>query len=111
MSPARCSVIQILMEVAAYIEVPPQHLADNYARHTNSLRSDIEAGMTPLIRIKSGAENPGKSFVEVQYEDYWFWIESGDFASKRIFTFVMLILLLSETGQGGKLPIVTIPTG
>lgn len=47
----------------------------------------------------------------MQYEDYWFWIDANDFASKRVFTFLMLILMLSETGQGGKLPDLTIPAG
>ena len=75
------------------------------------VETDIEAEITPLICIKSGPKKPGATFVEVEYEIHWFWIEAGDFASKRIFTFLKLILMLSETGQGGKLPVLTIPAG
>ncbi|MDJ0958800.1 MAG: hypothetical protein QNI91_18175 [Arenicellales bacterium] len=105
------SAIQIMMEIASYIEVPPQHLTDNLTRQTTAVETDIEAEITPLIRIKSGPEKPAATFAEVEYEDHWFWIEAGDFGSKRIFTFLMLILMLSETGQGGKLPVLTIPAG
>lgn len=105
------SAIQIMMEIASYIEVPPQHLAGNRTRQTTAVETDIEAEITPLIRIKSGTDRPTDAFVEVEYENHWFWIEAGDFPSKRIFTFLMLILMLSETGQGGKLPVLTIPAG
>jgi hypothetical protein len=105
------SAIQIMMEIAAYIDVPQQHIANNHTRQTTAVETDIKVGITPLIRINSGTDRPADVFVAVEYEDHWFWIESGDFASKRIFGFLMLILMISETGQGGKLPVLTIPTG
>ena len=105
------SAIQIMMEIASYIEVPKEHLESNRTQQTAAVQTDIEAEVIPLIRIKSGTERPADPFVEVRYEDYWFWIEANEFASKRVFTFLMLILMVSETGQGGKLPVLTIPAG
>lgn len=105
------SVIQIMMEIASYIEVPIQHVELNRTRLTAAVATDIEAEIVPLIKIKSGKAKPTDPFVAIPYEDYWFWIESGDFDSKRVFTFLMLVLMLSETGEGGKLPVLTIPTG
>lgn len=105
------SAIQIMMEIASYIEVPRAHLESNRTQQTAAVQTDIEAEIVPLIHIKSGTERPADPFVEVRFEDYWFWIEAEEFASKRVFTFLMLILMLSETGQGGQLPVLTIPTG
>ena len=105
------SVIQIMMEVASYIEVPEIHIEQNRARQAAAVKTDIEAKIVPLIRIKSGKARPDDPFVAVQYDDYWFWVDSGDYDSKRVFTFLMLVLMLSETGEGGKLPVLTIPAG
>ncbi len=105
------SAIQIMMEIAAYIDVPKEHLEHNRTQQTAAVQNDIKAEVVPLIHIKSGTERPADPFVEVRYEDHWFWIEAEEFASKRVFTFLMLILMLSETGQGGQLPVLTIPAG
>ena len=78
---------------------------------TAAVKTDIEAEIVPLIHIKSGTEKPADPFIEVQYENYWYWIDATDFASKRVFSFLMLILMLAETGEGGKLPVLTIPAG
>lgn len=105
------SVIQIMIEIASYIEVPGKHIEQNRTQATTALATDLEADIAPLIRIKSGTANPEDPYVQVEYEGHWFWIDNKDFASKRVFTFLMLILMLSETGEGGKLPVLTIPAG
>jgi hypothetical protein len=105
------SVIQIMMEIASYIAVPREHIEQNRTQQTTAIKTDIEAKIIPLIRIKSGVQRPEDTFAKIKYEDHWFWIEARDFASKRVFTFLMLILMLSETGEGGKLPVLTIPAG
>ena len=105
------SAIQIMMEISSYIEVPSDHLSTNRARQTAAVATDLEAEIKPLINISSSREKPEDAFVTARYEDHWFWIDSHDFESKRVFTFLMLLLMLSETGQGGRLPVLTIPAG
>ncbi len=105
------SVIQIMIEIAAYIEVPEQHLARNHVRPSPIVESDRAANVPPLIRIQSGPEPPDDAFVSTRYADHWFWIENGEFDSKRVFTFLSLILMLSETGEEGRVPVLTIPAG
>lgn len=67
--------------------------------------------MIPLIRIYSSPEKPTDAFVEVPYHGYWLWIDDRDLPSKRVFSFVMFIFSLVETGGKEGAPIVTIPAG
>jgi len=46
----------------------------------------------------------------VPFKGYWYWIDDTDIASKRIFTFLMILFSLAETGQSTAAPVVTIPS-
>ena len=71
---------------------------------------ETPSGPVPLlIRIASTHERPSDAFVAVSYRDYWFWIDDRDIPSKRLFSFIMFIFTLVETGGKESPPIVTIP--
>lgn len=105
------STMQIMIDLATQIDVPPEHIADG--RTVSSLHppeeSEEKAGQ--LIQIKSGRAKPGNAFTSVKYEDHWFWIDKRDFKSKRTFAFLMILFSLTETGGKESLPLVTIPAG
>ncbi len=65
----------------------------------------------PLLRIPSSPEKPGDAFVAVPYRDHWYWIDDRDLPSKALFSFLMFVFTLVETGEKGAPPIVTIPAG
>ena len=44
------------------------------------------------------------------YRGYWFWIDDRDMASKRLFSFLMFLFTLVETGGKETAPVLTIPT-
>jgi len=46
----------------------------------------------------------------VPYLGYWYWIDQADIASKRTFTFLMILFSLAETGQSAAAPVVTVPS-
>jgi hypothetical protein len=46
----------------------------------------------------------------VPYRGYWFWIDDHVMGSKRLFTFLMFIFTLVETGGKEGAPVLTIPT-
>ena len=81
----------------------------HYPLKTNLVLKKEKLGK--LIRIESGLEKPDKPFVSVQYLDHWFWINEEDFASKRTFTFLMLLFSMMENEAPEGLPLVTIPAG
>ena len=44
------------------------------------------------------------------YRGHWFWIDDRDMGSKRLFSFLMFIFTLVETGGKEGAPVLTIPT-
>ena len=62
-----------------------------------------------VVRIHSGKEKPADAFAAVRYRDHWFWIDDGDWQTKRALTAVMFFFTLAETGGTEKLPLITIP--
>jgi hypothetical protein len=62
----------------------------------------------PLIRIHADKSQPADAYAAVKYRDYWYWIDDRDFRSKGVFTFLMIIMTLAETGEKVQAPIVTI---
>ena len=101
------SMLQIMIELASYIDVPAKDIEEGrVAKFSDKNASD----MPPLIRVQSGASRPEDALVAVPYRDDWFWIDDTDIASKRMFSFLMLLFSLTETGERTGAPIVTVPT-
>jgi hypothetical protein len=105
------SMLEILQELASYIDVPEIHVIEQ--RAAPNLVDDKEmAGDIPhLLRVQSDSEKPADAFVAVQYRDHWFWIDDRDFTSKKMFSFLMFLFTLAETGTPQPAPVLTIPTG
>ena len=55
------------------------------------------------------AERPVDAFAAVRYRHHWFATDDHDMPSKRLFTFLMFLFTLVETGGKEGAPIVTIP--
>ena len=51
------------------------------------------------------------AYAAVSYNGNWFWIGDDDLATKRVFSFVMLLLSLSESSRPGQPPVISIPAG
>ena len=100
------SMLQIMIELASYIDVPLKDIEEGRVASSDKTETD----MSPLIRIHSGASRPEDALVAVPYKDTWFWIDDKDIASKRMFSFMMMLFSLTETGDKSGAPIVTVPT-
>jgi len=101
------SMMQIMVELATQINVPPEHIAEG----RTIPRMPWADGDDYLIRIDHSKEKPDDAFVAVKYRDYWFYIDDRDLISKRTFTFLMVLFSVTETGGREGLPLVTIPAG
>jgi hypothetical protein len=97
--------------MSSFITVPEAHVQEKRVLPT----ADPEVGpggpIPPLGRILSSAEKPDDAFVAVPYRGHWYWIDDRDLPSKALFSFLMFVFTLVETGDKGAPPVVTIPAG
>jgi len=98
------SAYHVLVTLASLVSVPSEHVAE----HRTMATLDEASGLRPLVTIRSGAERPADAFVHAKYRGNWYWVDDRDFRSKRTFTFLTILLTLSETGQKIQQPILTI---
>jgi len=102
------SMMQQMGTMASQVEVPPEDVSqgraapgwDAVADSTNAIR---------LIQIKCSKTEPANAFVTVEYRSHWFWIDDRDLKSKRVFSFMMMLFTLADTGEKESLPLITIP--
>jgi hypothetical protein len=103
------SIIEVLSDISSTIEVPVEHVAEK--RVTPTMEPEGEGARGTLIRIRYAKEPPGDAFASVPYRDGWFWIDDRDYQSKKLFSFLMFVMTLTETGGKEGAPIVTISAG
>lgn len=98
------SVFRILQELASFVEVPVEHLANGNA----PVLEDREVLASPPFLVRSGIQKPHDAFVAVCYEGRWFWIDKSDSHSKRTMGNLLVLLALADTGTKENLPVITI---
>jgi hypothetical protein len=103
------SVMEIMTELCADIQVPPEHERDGRAGPPVPLELQKQVE----FKISSGVSRPSEAdcFAMIHYKGFWFWIDDRDFASKRTMNFLLVLTALAETGAGIAPPAVTISTG
>ncbi|MGE4441780.1 MAG: hypothetical protein AB7D27_09865 [Desulfomicrobium sp.] len=103
------SVFEVLSDISSTVEVPADHVADR--RVAPAMPVEWKDFDRPLIRIGAATERPADAFVAVPYRDAWFWIDDRDFASKGVFSFMLFIMALTESGGKDSAPVLTISAG
>jgi len=105
------SMLEILIDLSSYIDVPESSAMERRTFPTPPPEVVNGTPVAPLIRILSSPENPGDAFAAVPYRQDWYWIDDKDLASKRLFSFIMFLFTLTETGDKQGAPIITVPVG
>jgi hypothetical protein len=103
------SMLEILLEFAAAIHVPKEDVLEGRTAATAATTDAANRLGRPFIQIHSGKVRPPDPFVAAYYRGAWYWISDGDFASKRIFTFLMMFFALAEKGTAPQAPVLTLP--
>jgi hypothetical protein len=104
------SILEVLVDVSSFISVPEAHVAERRVGPTQPDEAGAGGPMPPLVRIASSAGRAPDTFAAVPYRGHWFSIDDRDMGSKRLFTFLMFIFTLVETGGKEGAPVLTIPT-
>ena len=104
------SMLQVMIDFASYIDVPDSDVAEGRVYASQRESEETESEFPPLIRVRNGSARPDDAYVSIHYRKRWFWIDDRDYPSKRIFSFLMLLFSLTDTGVSQAAPIVTVPT-
>jgi hypothetical protein len=104
------SMLEIIIELASYVEVPEKHLTEGRTYETLLDQMDVSKEFGQLITINSDGSRPADDYIAVHYNDYWYWIDDRDLRSKRTFGFLWLLFGFTET-EKGYAPVVTIDAG
>lgn len=102
------SMMEIILQLGLGIDLPAGHAASGRVLPGQMRPGD--APVQPLVHIRSGTEEPADAYAAVPYKGNWYWIDDTDIASKRTFTFLMILFSLAETGQTTAAPVVTVPS-
>lgn len=102
------SILGVMQTMAAEVGVPSEDLARGWA-FPGFEHSKTVPGIVRLIHIHSGKSVPADAFVSVKYENNWFWIDKGDLESKQMFSLIMMLFTMVDTGPTQNQPVLTIP--
>ncbi|MSR62080.1 MAG: hypothetical protein EXS08_06525 [Planctomycetes bacterium] len=105
------SMLEMMTELAATIEVPEEHVAQKRTNPTNREQTEAEKSIGPLMSIHASEQRPEDAFVSVYYRDRWFWIDDRDMPSKRALGFLSIFFELAQAGVVPSAPLVTISAG
>ena len=100
------SVLGILSDLGAQVQVPPERISDGSTKPTVGL---IGGETRPTIIVHSGKTAPADAYVSIAYGPSVYWVERNDFDSKYAFTVVQNLMALAESDTSSKAPVVTIP--
>jgi len=101
------SMLQIMGAFSTCLNVPEAHLKDHSA--IPAFENEAPEQRKGVVKIHSGKSKPVDAYTAVFYRDHWYWIENGDWPTKRALTAVMFFFTLSEADNNVKLPLITIP--
>jgi hypothetical protein len=105
------SVLEIITDLSSYIDVPAANVEQKRTFPSPEPEIFNGAPVPALIRVLSSSQKPDDAYAAVPYRQEWYWIDDKDFASKRLFSFIMFLFTLTDTGVKQGAPIVTIPVG
>lgn len=104
------SVLEMLGDASQYFDVPQEHVDEGWTTPSQEPSANGPQGRPP-IRVQATEKRPENAFVAVRDRGWWFSIDEADFQSKRMFSFLMVLLRLSESGERTAGPLVTVGAG
>lgn len=105
------SMLEITIELAQYVDVPEIHVLENRASRSNIPKMAPLDDNRSRVQINNSIEAPEDAFITIRYRGHWFFIADTDYRSKRMFSFLLFLFTLAETGSQSVAPVLTLPAG
>jgi hypothetical protein len=105
------SVMEILLEIATNVDVPPQDIDEGRVAPALADTTEVPSELSHVMWIHTSEDKPADAFISIKYRNCWFWIDDRDPRSRGTLTFLMILFSLAETGGTSSSPLVTIPAG
>jgi len=105
------SMLDLMRDIAALIEVPAEHVARGESEPTVRLPAEAPYGGRAPIRIQLHRDRPTDAFVAVRKDDWWYSIARNDLRSKRVLLLLNVLFQLAESGELPAGPVITVPAG
>jgi len=108
------SMLEILAEASAGVEVPPTDLDEGRAlrltRPADANGPRFEHSPEFNVHVHYSLEKPAGNdvFAAIPYRGGWFFVDDRDFTSKRGLAFLMMLFTLLESGASPAPPALTI---
>lgn len=110
------SIFQTLRLMSFLITVPDSDLdmvikLDDYNNESANYKklASFYRYFPAKVAISSQQQRPPNAFVSIEYLGHWFYIDNTDIHSKIVFSSVLGILCMAETGATTATPILTLP--
>jgi hypothetical protein len=98
------SVLRILVNLAAQVDVPAKDIEEGRAWPI----APDQTGNQAQFHVRSGPDAPSDAFTSVRYRDKWFWVSDTDLMSKRALTFMTIVFAISEPHSTAAPTVVTV---
>ena len=99
------SLWDTMTNMAWQLPVPPEHITSGRTGRTfTSAHPNYE---TP-IDVRFSKDKPDDAYATVYAQNYWFYIDQNDLKSKRVFTFLELMMNMTEGNVAAQAPLMTI---
>ena len=105
------SLLTLMGFLSHGVEVPVEHMQDKFVEQNPAATKIVNNDLFVPINIHSSAEEPDNAFVAIEYQDYWFYVDHSDHASKEAFGLLTYLYMLQAPQAPSGVPIITIPAG
>jgi len=105
------SMLDLMRDIAALMEVPPEHVTQGDAAPAFKLPPEAPYGGRAPISVQLHRDRPGNAFVAVNKDGWWYSIAMNDQRSKRVLLLLNVLFQLAESGEHPGGPVVTVPAG
>jgi len=105
------SMLDLMRDIAALIEVPPEHVTQGQTETTVRLPAEAPNGGRAPILVRLHRERPADAFVAVRKDDWWYSVAKSDPKSKRVLLLLNVLFHLAESGELPAGPLITVPAG